>query len=112
MIASVARRYTFHASHEAEGLPEPWNTRHEHDYTIEVVARGEGPVVVETDDLDNVWNFLRAACEDQHLNYTLGGPTTVEDLATRIFRTFADNVPAVAKVTVWEDDSRWGSAER
>lgn len=103
--------YRFHASHQVEGLAPPWCNEHEHDYTVEVVAYGGAPVVVDTDDLDEVWMYLKVFCEGKHLNDTMGGTTTVEDLAKQFLSEFRDNVSEVRKVTVWEDDTRWGSAQ-
>lgn len=112
MIA-VARRYTFAARHRVEGLAPPWNETHDHDYTVEVVAEAQAPadgsMVVDTDQLDAVWQTLGADLDGTDLNDATPTDTTVEALAAWML----DHFPApVNEVTVWEDNQRWGRARR
>jgi 6-pyruvoyl-tetrahydropterin synthase len=109
MNSAVARLYKFEATHHVEGLADPWRSPHGHGYTVEVVAEGEGPLVVDTDVLDAAWAPLAERLEGADLNEAVGGPTTVEDLAMRLLKEFP--WPA-RQVTVWEDDDRWGRARR
>jgi 6-pyruvoyl-tetrahydropterin synthase len=120
MSVSVARRYKFHASHEAVGLPPPWCERHEHDYTVEVVYTAEvdeliSDTVIDTDEIDAAWREIAHRFEGQYLNNTVGGSTTVEQLAQALWVYFlgdtSDNRSEPASVTVWEDDDRWGRFE-
>lgn len=110
MSAAVARRYRFSAKHHVSGLGERWAEPHGHDYTVEVVAEGLiAPVVVDTDLMDDAWEPIGLRIDGTDLNESVGGPTTVEDLAA----TFLRAMPGfVREVTVWEDDDRWGRARR
>lgn len=108
-MTEVARRYFFRGRHYVPSLPPPWCEPHEHDYTIEVVARGVPPIVVDTDALDRAWEALRS----HYVNAAAYAPdsTTVEALAEHWLAAFRERFPAVRRVVVWEDDSRWGAAE-
>jgi 6-pyruvoyl-tetrahydropterin synthase len=113
----VARRYQFIATHHVPGLPEPWSIPHQHLYTVEVIARGVGSLIVDTDDMDRRWDEIRPnpfgdIAHGADLDQEYGAAnTTVEALATRWLRGFRERLPMVARVVVWEDESRWGSAE-
>src|SRR4051794_17130097 len=103
MIA-VARRYTFTAHHHVEGLAEPWSEDHWHDYAVAVVAEKQAPadgsMVVDTDELDAVWEQLAAIpLQGSCLNDSTPTNTTVEALAAWILDHFPD---VVREVTVWE----------
>ncbi len=105
----VARRYRFRGRHHVPSLPAPWCEPHEHDYTVEVVARGDLPVVVCTDTLDAEWERVRPvfALTDAYDPES----TTVEALSARWLADLHAAVPEVFRVVVWEDDDRWGAAE-
>lgn len=108
-MTEVARRYRFRGRHHVPSLPEPWCEPHEHDYTVEVVARGDAPVVIDTDLIDEAWQAVRPA----FVLTAAYAPneTTVEALAERWLRDLHAAVPAVFRVVVWEDDDRWGAAD-
>lgn len=108
-MIEVARIYRFRARHSLPDMPEPWCHEHEHDYTVEVVARGVGPVVVETDEIDTAWNEVVKPDEFSNLNDAYVS-TTVEALAQGWLDELKECVPAVRRVTVWEDKQRWGRA--
>lgn len=112
MIA-VARRYHFTAHHRVEALAEPWCSDHWHDYTVEVVAEAQAPpdgsVVIDTDDLDNIWQDRLAWRFRGDLNESTPTTTTVEALAAWVLGYFPD---VVREVTVWEDSTRWGRVRR
>lgn len=110
-MIEVARRYFFNAVHHLEGMPEPWGSTHGHKYTVEVVAAGEPDslgMVVDTDLLDQRWHRLKESFEWQDLTDTLPCLTTVERIASFLLHNF----PEAQRVTVWEDDDRWGRATR
>lgn len=103
MTTLVGRVYRFRATHSLPGFPSPWCFPHEHDYTVEVVARGGTP----TDALDAWWR-PRTGLDGSDLNDAFVA-TTVEQIAA----TLLDEAPeSVLSVTVWEDKQRWGRAER
>jgi 6-pyruvoyl-tetrahydropterin synthase len=108
-MIEVARRYHFRGRHHVPGLPHPWCEPHEHDYTVEIVARGTAPVVIDTDEVDAAWARIRPlfalveAYRPEH--------TTVEALAERWLADMRATIPCVHRVVVWEDDTRWGAAE-
>lgn len=114
-MSQVARLYRFRGRHHVPSLPFPWCEPHEHDYTVEVVARGGLPVVVSTDLIDVAWReygFLPSP-PTHDLSDAFGAEnTTVETLANHWLTLLAADIPEVSRVTVWEDDTRWGSAER
>lgn len=109
-MSQVARLYRFRGRHHVPGLPAPWCEPHEHDYTVEVVARGDLPIVVDTDLLDRAWEVVQPAFV--WLATYAPRDTTVEALSHRWLNDLSAAVPEVFRVTVWEDDTRWGSAER
>lgn len=116
MTITVARRYRFVASHSLAAVGPPWNEPHSHVYTVEVQAAAEANhladgLVVDTEELDSVWQRLRPYVEvgEDDLN-ALYADTSVEGLAAEWLQGFRDRVPRVVAVTVWEDDERWGRA--
>lgn len=104
MTTTVARRYRFRATHSLPDFPEPWCFPHQHDYTLEVVVAGG----TSTDIVDELWDQI-AVHEVANLN-SLWEPSTVENIAENLLTGWFDEI-AIA-VTVWEDASRWGRAER
>lgn len=119
-MISVARRYFFEAEHQVFELQSPWNERHGHKYTVEVVAEADldsddladGLVVIDTDDLDKVWGDLEEFLGGTYLNDSTPTSTTVEALAAWVLDVFDILGDAVREVTVWEDQTRWGRARR
>ena len=102
MKTTVARLYRFRATHSLPDFPEPWCFPHQHDYTVEVVAEGG----TDTDELDFIWaeNGFQDGLD---LNETVD-VTTVERIADVILTSHE----SLIAVTVWEDQARWGRAER
>lgn len=112
-MIEVARRYKFTATHHVPELAAPWNEPHEHLYTVEVVAAGElddRGIVIDTDAIDWIWQRLAEQFVERDLNVTIGD-TTVEALAVHLLAQFAVLDPVV-RVSVREDDERWGSAAK
>lgn len=113
----VARRYEFSGRHSVPGLPEPWCHPHDHLYTVEVVARGESPIVVDTDEIDAAWESIKptsvasgAMCDldDEFGDNFL---TTVEQLAEHWLGGMITIVgEVIVEVSVWEDLVRRGTA--
>ncbi len=117
-MSQVARLYRFRGRHYVPSLPFPWCEPHEHDYTVEVVVDGDPPVVVDTDLLDAAWEETcsrsSGSLTGRAVDLTEGRGaenTTVEALSAEWLAAMNLAVPGVSRVTVWEDDSRWGSAE-
>jgi hypothetical protein len=106
MKTTVARLYRFRATHSLPEFPEPWCFPHEHDYTVEVVADGG----TDTDRLDQRWATFGPAAGEPAPNLNAWfHPTTVENIATHLLKRFGELAVAV---TVWEDQARWGRADR
>lgn len=99
MSTEVARIYRFRGVHSLPGFDPPWCYPHQHDYTVEVVVAGDTP----TDDVDKAW-FLHAPSADIDSHYQ---PSTVENIALVLLRQLN-----AVRVTVWEDQARWGRAVR
>lgn len=108
----VGRRYYFEGTHHVPSLPAPWNEVHGHRYWVDVEARGSGDVVVDTDKMDRAWVAQEVPSKEADLD-GLYGPenTTVEALAQRWLDELHGEIPAVFRVTVYEDLMRWGVAE-
>jgi hypothetical protein len=109
-LVSVARRYKFEATHSLPGFEPRWAEPHRHLYTVEVVADSTVEGELHTDRIDEAWTAV-AHREDPDLNKT-HAITTVEGLAADWLLELRASVPQISAVTVWEDDSRWGRAER
>lgn len=101
-MTTVGRIYRFRGVHSLPGFPEPWCFPHQHDYTVEVVAPGG----VDTAVLDAKWQML-GLNDASNLNHVFH-PSTVEHIAEQLLGDFA----VAVSVTVWEDQARWGKAER
>lgn len=109
MITTVARVYRFRGTHRLPSLGTPWDEWHDHDYTVEVVARGELPLVLDTDALDAAW----AKEQPAYAAVVAFAPdqSTVEALAAMWLTNLRAALPAVCRVVVREDHDRWGAAE-
>jgi 6-pyruvoyl-tetrahydropterin synthase len=100
-MTTVGRIYRFRGVHSLPGFPEPWCFPHQHDYTVEVVAEGD----TDTLKLDRRWEELGFnAVVPMNDKFK---PSTVENIAEVLRRGFG-----ALSVTVWEDQARWGKAER
>ncbi len=113
-MIEVARVYRFDGRHHVPSLPYPWCEPHDHRYTVEVVARGAGPVVVDTDLIDRAWKTIGLPYSLELIDLdAIYKPedTTVEALATTWLEVLRGMVPEVCRVRVWEDETRWGLAE-
>ncbi len=104
MKTTVGRTYRFRAAHSLPDFPEPWCFQHQHDYTVEVEAKGDTP----TDDVDAWWEARLTQLSRADLNKNFQ-PSTVENIAGALL---LEAGPLVLSVTVWEDKQRWGKAER
>ncbi len=102
-MTTVGRIYRFRAIHSLPDFPEPWCFPHQHDYTVEITAAGG----TSTDDLDAIWK-RHASFDGCDLNERFQ-PSTVETIAERLLWTFGE---IALSVRVWEDQARWGLAER
>jgi 6-pyruvoyl-tetrahydropterin synthase len=111
----VARLYRFTATHHVDGLSEPWNKPHVHNYTLEIVGQGEpdeNGIIIDTDLWDAELAQVLEELDGGNLNEIVGGPTTVEDLARHFLAImeWEEENSMVVQATVWEDDERWGRA--
>ena len=102
MRSTVARIYRFRATHSLPDFPEPWCFPHQHDYTVEVVAKGG----TSTDLLDEFWRDR--GFDGANLNCWFV-PSTVENIAETLLSAASKSI---LSVMVWEDRQRWGKAER
>jgi 6-pyruvoyl-tetrahydropterin synthase len=108
---SVARRYVFEAHHHLEDAPSPWCYDHPHHYTVEIVYTGdtEDGMTIDTDVVDVRWRRIAPKFHGRDLNESLPVVTTVENIAAWLLNVCFGGA---SSVTVWEDQSRWGRAER
>jgi 6-pyruvoyl-tetrahydropterin synthase len=109
----VARLYRFTARHFLPGVAG-YDQPHEHDYTIEVVAKGGWHtdahlgMVVDTAQMDKVWKG-QPTLDGRDLNEVFDFATTVENLAFHFHRQFRA-IACPVLVRVWEDNDLWGEA--
>jgi 6-pyruvoyl-tetrahydropterin synthase len=102
MTTTVGRIYRFRGVHSLPGFPEPWCFPHQHDYTVEVVVAGG----TDTLALDVAWDQFGLDGRVVNMNAVFL-PSTVESIAEELLEHFD-----ALSVTVWEDQQRWGRAER
>jgi hypothetical protein len=110
MRITVTRRYRFVGVHHLPGYGPPYDTPHEHVYTVDVEALSSAPPTLRTDELDAAWGQIAPDSTDADavdLNDTYDD-TTVEGLAATWLAALSGL--AVVAVEVWEDASRMGRA--
>jgi 6-pyruvoyltetrahydropterin/6-carboxytetrahydropterin synthase len=88
---TIAKEFTFSASHELRGLPDghPCSRTHGHNYvvTVELKARtldGTG-FVFDYRKLDPIKKFIDSKLDHQHLNNAIPFNPTAENIAKFLF---------------------------
>ncbi len=115
---TIAKRFSFSASHHLPGLPpgHKCGRRHGHNYTVELVlTRDEliGPgFVTDFTDLAPMKTYLDETFDHRDLNEVLDEPPTSERLAKHFAGWAIDNLEPVLpgrvlRVRVSETDSTW-----
>jgi 6-pyruvoyltetrahydropterin/6-carboxytetrahydropterin synthase len=115
---TIAKRFTFSASHVLTAVPEDHKCRrlHGHNYEVEVVCRAgeldERGMVVDYFDLDPVKRFVDATIDHRHLNEVLDGEPTAEHLAWWLYESLKGELPVdvanrIVAIRVYETPTTW-----
>ncbi len=118
MTFTIAKRFSFSASHALTAVPEGHKCRrtHGHNYEVEIVCAADEldhrSMVVDYFDLDPVKRFIDATVDHRHLNDVMPGEPTAERLASWLFESLQGDLPeGVAKriiaVRVYETPTTW-----
>jgi len=115
---TIAKQFSFAASHVLTAVPEDHRCRrlHGHNYEVEVVC--EAPeldrrgMVVDYDELDPVKRFIDATVDHRHLNDVLDGEPTAERLAWWLYESLKHELPVevahrIVAIRVHETPRTW-----
>lgn len=118
MTFTIAKRFSFSASHVLTAVPEDHKCRrlHGHNYEVEVVC-GAGELdprgmVVDYFELDPVRDLIAAQLDHRHLNDVLDGEPTAERLAHWLFDALGEQLGAeradrLVAIRVYETPRTW-----
>jgi 6-pyruvoyltetrahydropterin/6-carboxytetrahydropterin synthase len=115
---TIAKRFSFSASHVLTAVPDDHKCRrlHGHNYEVEVVCGAEDldrrGMVVDYFDLDPVKRFVDATVDHRHLNDVLDGEPTAERLAWWLYESLKGELPVdvanrIVAVRVYETPRTW-----
>lgn len=118
MTFTIAKRFSFSASHALTLVPEGHKCRrtHGHNYEVEVIcAAGEldgREMVVDYFDLDPVRRFIDETVDHRHLNDVVPGEPTAERLAWWLYESLKGALPAevasqIVAIRVHETPKTW-----
>ena len=118
MSFTIAKRFSFSASHALTAVPEDHRCRrlHGHNYEVEIVCSADDlddrGMVVDYFDLDPVKQFIDETVDHRHLNDVLPGEPTAERLAWWLFESLKGTLPAdvssrIVAVRVHETPKTW-----
>ncbi|MEO7427759.1 MAG: 6-carboxytetrahydropterin synthase [Acidimicrobiales bacterium] len=118
MTFTIAKRFSFSASHVLTAVPDDHKCRrmHGHNYEVEIICAAEElddrSMVVDYFDLDPVKRFIDDTIDHRHLNDVLPGEPTAERLAWWLHQSLAGTLaPDVAArlvaVRVYETPKTW-----
>lgn len=118
MTFTIAKRFTFSASHALTAVPEGHKCRriHGHNYEVEVVCAadeldGRG-MVVDYFDLDPVKQLIDETIDHRHLNDVVPGEPTAERLAWWLYEALKGRLAPeitshIVAVRVHETPKTW-----
>jgi 6-pyruvoyltetrahydropterin/6-carboxytetrahydropterin synthase len=115
---TIAKRFSFSASHVLTAVPEGHKCRrlHGHNYEVEVVCAAteldHRGMVVDYFDLDPAKALIDERLDHRHLNDVIDGEPTAERLAQWIHEALGDALPdevagTVVAVRVHETPRTW-----
>ena len=118
MSFTIAKRFSFSASHQLTAVPEDHKCRrlHGHNYDVEIVCAADEldhrGMVLDYFDLDPVKAFVDEVVDHRHLNDVIPGEPTAERLAWWFFDELQTRLPAevaerVVAVRVHETPKTW-----
>lgn len=110
---TIAKRFTFSASHILEGLPEghQCGRLHGHNYGVRVILESETldelGFVIDFGDLADFKRYLDGNLDHRHLNDVLSFNPTCESLAFHLYGVAKKMLPQVVAVEVSETEATW-----
>ncbi len=118
MTYTIAKRFSFSASHCLTAVPDDHKCRrlHGHNYEVEVLcaadALDERGMVVDYFELDGVKRFIDDTIDHRHLNDILPGEPTAEHLAAWLHESLGAVLPAevagrIVAIRVHETPKTW-----
>lgn len=110
---TIAKRFTFAASHQLNSLPDGHKCKrlHGHNYTVELWLSAkeldhEG-FVRDFGELRWFRNYIDDHLDHQHLNDVLGFEPTAERVAQHLYDIACEQWGEVVAVRVWETETSW-----
>lgn len=115
---TIAKRFSFAASHVLTAVPEGHKCRrlHGHNYEVEVVCAAaeldDSGMVVDYLALDPVGELIARTVDHRHLNDVIDGEPTAERLAWWLYESLKSQLPAevagtLVAVRVHETPRTW-----
>jgi len=111
---TIAKHFTFSASHVIGGLPDhhPCSRLHGHNYEVEVILQAAtldtSGFVRDYREMSAVKDFIDATLDHRHLNDVLGHDrTTAEVISKWLYDWCAAQWPEVIAVRVSETPRTW-----
>ena len=113
MPFTIAKRFSFSASHELSGLPEGHKCArlHGHNYEVEVLLSAdeldEYSFVLDYGELSCFGEFLRRTLDHRHLNEVLPFQPSAENLARWLLHRARESWPFAIAMRVSETPGTW-----
>lgn len=118
MTFTIAKRFSFSASHALTAVPEDHKCRrtHGHNYEVEIICAAEDlddrGMVADFFDLDPVKEFIDETIDHRHLNDIVPGEPTAERLAWWLYESLknelaSDLTSRIVAVRVHETPKTW-----
>ena len=110
---TIAKQFTFSASHQLDHLPEDHQCArlHGHNYVVEIVlsapALNRNDFVVDYGDLEPFKKIIDTCLDHRHLNEVIPYRTTAENIARWLFEKARALWPQVVAVRVSETSNTW-----
>lgn len=114
---TIAKQFSFSASHQLDYLPEnhPCSHLHGHNYIVEIVLSSPTlngqDFVLDYNDLQEFGEWINKTLDHQHLNDVLPCRTTAENIAQFLYRWSKERWSYVAAVKVSETPKTWAVYE-
>lgn len=110
---TIAKDFTFSASHILHGLPvgHQCGRMHGHNYRVQMVLCADQldstGFVRDFGDLAPVKQYIDKVLDHRHLNDVLVVQPSAENIALHLFERFKPIIPELCAVRVWETEKCW-----